>query len=403
MNSLNLNKNHKYLLACSFGPDSMSLFHLLVENGYDFECAIVNYHLRKESDLEVDSLIKYASDFNIKVHVYDSKKKYTRNIESECREIRYKFFKQLCDEFGFYATLVAHNQDDHIETYLLQKQRQNFPIYYGINDKTSVFGVDVIRPLLGYTKQDLMNLCIKNSVPFSIDQSNFDTRIQRNKIRHEVIAKLSTGERNNILKQIDRENARVKAILESIDNTKLCEVDYILSLDKITCAYALNFYVKQLDNSFFFSRNNVGQVIDVLKSSKPNGQFPIKNHLYLIKEYAKFYFSKCKLEEANFEYVVKAPAKLDTEFFYLDFTGDTSNRNVSVSDYPLTIRHVRSEDEIEISGYKSTARRLMIDWKIPFRKRLIWPVIVNKDGKCIYIPRYQKDFKPDPTCNFYVK
>ena len=33
----NLKKNKKYLLACSFGPDSMALFHYLVINKFDFE------------------------------------------------------------------------------------------------------------------------------------------------------------------------------------------------------------------------------------------------------------------------------------------------------------------------------------------------------------------------------
>ena len=403
MKSLNLNKTAKYLLACSFGPDSMSLFHLLKEEGIDFECAIVNYHLRKESDSEVESLIKYASQFNIKVHVFDVKELITKNIESRCREIRYGFFKELCDKYGFEATLVAHNQDDHIETYLLQKERQNYPIFYGINEKTMIHGVNIVRPLLDYTKQELQDICVKNNVPFSIDQSNFDTKIKRNKIRHEIVAKMSLSERRSILKEIDRENIKIRSVLDSIIHNKLCEVDYVLSLDRYTLSYALNLYVKEIDNSLFLSKNDVGQVIDIIKSSKSNGQFPVKKGLYLIKEYENYYFSNHKLEEVEFEYKVESPSKLDTPYFYLNFTSDTKNRNVSLDDYPLIIRHVHKNDFVFINGYKAEARRLLIDWKVPFRKRLIWPAIFNKNGKCIYIPRYQKAFVPDSSTNFYVK
>ena len=56
-----------------------------------------------------------------------------------------------------------------------------------------------------------------------------------------------------------------------------------------------------------------------------------------------------------------------------------------------------------INGYKVSARRLMIDWKVPMRVRKIWPVIVNKNGVPIYIPRYQKNFVPNDKTNFFVK
>ena len=95
MNELNLDKNSKYLLACSFGPDSMALFYMLVTQGYHFDCAIVNYHLREESDSEVKDLEEYAAQHGVKVYVYEYEGKLERNIESRCREIRYSFF--LCE------------------------------------------------------------------------------------------------------------------------------------------------------------------------------------------------------------------------------------------------------------------------------------------------------------------
>ena len=49
---LNLEKNKHYLLACSFGPDSMALFDMLLKEGYKFSVAHVNYHLRKEANEE---------------------------------------------------------------------------------------------------------------------------------------------------------------------------------------------------------------------------------------------------------------------------------------------------------------------------------------------------------------
>ena len=403
MNRFNLEKNKNYLLACSYGPDSMALFYLLKEKGYKFECAIVNYHLRKESDSEVEGLKKYCELNRIKLHVLDVKDVPSKNIEARCRNTRYKFFKDLSDQYGYDAVLVAHHQDDLIETYLMQKQRQNCPIFYGINENTTINGVKIIRPLLHFTKAELEQICLKNHVPYSVDKSNFDLSIKRNKIRHSVVLKMSKKEREQIIAEINDENKHLEQRLKDIDLSKLDDINYVLYLDQLSQQYAFNLKAKKLDDSLYLSKENVGQVINNLKSHKSNGQFIIKNGLFLLKEYDHFEFLNKKIEKIDYQYNLNEPSKLNTPFFYLDFTKDSKNRNVSLSDYPLVIRNIRPNDSVLINGYKATARRLMIDWKVPYRKRLIWPVIINKENKCIYIPRYQKEFKPSINCNFFVK
>ena len=399
----NLNKDKKYLLACSFGPDSMALFHLLVSEGFYFDCAIVNYHLREESNSEVEELIKYAKKFSIHVYVLDVKEKILKNIESKCREIRYLYFSDLVKENGYEAVLVAHNQDDLIETYLLQKERQNCPIYYGISELTEIKGVRIHRPLLDFSKVQLLDICDINNVPYSIDKTNFDLSIKRNRIRHQFVANLSKENRVEILNEIAYKNKELSLLISKLKKANLKSIKYILSLDENSQQYALNNLAGQLSDYCFLSKQNVGQVIKVLSSNKPNGQFKIKEGLFVVKEYDCFDLSDSKLEPVQYSFVVNSPSKFETEFFYLDFSKDASNRNVHSSDYPLTVRNAKSSDEYVINGYKVSVRRLFIDWKIPYRKRLIWPVIINKDGKCIYIPRYQKDFVPDSNCNFYVK
>lgn len=403
MIKINLDKKKKYLLACSFGPDSMALFHLLRVNGYNFDCAIVNYHLRNESNFEVDQLVKYAGQYNIIVHIYDVPEYIGKNIEARCREIRYRFFKDLTDKYHYDATLVAHHQDDLIETYLMQKQRQNYPIFYGIKVKTIIKDVKIIRPLLNYRKDELLNIVKANNVPFVIDVTNYNLSIPRNKIRHTYIYKLIDEERSQILKEIREENQKLSQLLSSIKTESLNDVNYILSLDEATAAYALNILVKKLDDSLYLSKQNVGQVIMVLKSSKPNGQFVIKSGVILLKEYGYFDFISEKIKSTYYCYKLDKPDVLDTTYFYLNFRNGSSNRNVNNDDYPIIIRTIKLTDRITINGYETAARRLLIDWKVPLRKRLIWPVILNKNNKVIYIPRYQKDFVPEDKCNFYVK
>ena len=403
MNKLNLDKNLKYLLACSYGPDSMALFNMLVKEGFNFDAAIVNYHLRKESDSEVKGLLDYASKNGVKVYVHDNKNPLNNNVESRCREIRYNFFKYLFDINGYDALLVAHNQDDHLETYLLQKNRQINPIFFGINEKTTIKGMPVIRPLLSISKAELLQYCKDNNVPYAIDKSNFDTSILRNKIRHEVIGKMSVKERNDLLREIDKKNLELSQLINKIDLSKLNEINYLLSLDKKSFSYAINMLVTSVNTSLSVSKENVGEIRKVLLSKKPNVVTKIKRGLYLIKEYERVSFSKSEPKASTYSYLLKRPTKLDTPYFQLNFLLDASNRNVHLEDYPLIIRNIKNRDYTYINGYKVEVRRLFIDWKMPISLRLKWPVIVNNEGKIIYVPRYQKEFKIDKNCNFFVK
>ena len=124
-------------------------------------------------------------------------------------------------------------------------------------------------------------------------------------------------------------------------------------------------------------------------------------NLVFRKSYGEVYFTR--LINYKYQYIIDKPTIFDCDQFYLDFTGDTSNRNVSLDDYPLTIRTYNPGDKYMIKNYLVSVRRLFIDWKMPLSKRETWPLIVNKDGKIIYIPRYRDDFKVTDDLNFYVK
>ena len=44
--NLNISSNEKIIVACSGGPDSMFLLHVLKSLGYDVVCAHVNHNVR---------------------------------------------------------------------------------------------------------------------------------------------------------------------------------------------------------------------------------------------------------------------------------------------------------------------------------------------------------------------
>ena len=399
---LSLDKNQKYLLACSHGPDSMALFYMLKEEGYNFAVAHVNYHLREESNLEQEELEAYCAKNNVQLYVKDVDEVLgNNNLEEKCRIIRYTFFKDLVNQYGFDAVLIAHNQDDLIETYLMQKRRQNLVQFFGIKEKPIIFDVKIIRPLLSYSKQELLMFCDLNKVEYSIDKTNLENTFLRNQIRHQIVERMNKFDRKKILREIDDENLRLNVINDKISkiNSNKCEDYNRLTDDEFL--YAIVKRGRELKPDFTMSRNQGLEIRKIFQSDKANISVNVSD-LTLVKSYDSFQFVD-QYKEVNFSYKIDSPCVIDTEYFYLDFTGDTSNRNVGKEDYPLTIRNAQPNDVYLIKGYEKQLRRLFIDWKVPVPLRKRWPVIINKNGAVIYVPRYQKDFKKENNCNFYVK
>lgn len=402
MKELDLIKNKNYLLACSYGPDSMALFYLLEKQGFSFEVAIVNYHLRKESDLECKKLEEYCALHNKKVHILDFNEPIKGNIEEECRQIRYEYFSMLCKNENLDGVIVAHHQDDLLETYLMQKSRHNCPMYYGLKSKTTIFGVEVYRPLLDMSKDEIMNLCEKHNIPYMIDKSNLSDDFLRNKIRHSIVSKMSTSTRNLTLQSIEEDNNKLARMLASINMAMLHDVSYMLRLDEVTFQYAINMLKSRAGNYPAIGEKQAKEIRKILKSKKPNVTAHISKELDFVKAYEECYFSKVESHN-NYIYTINGPSKIDTPYFYLDCSKDGSKQNIKPEDYPLTIRNIKENDKSFVSGYAVSVNRLMIDWKVPASIRKVWPVFVNKDGQIIYVPRYQKGFKITNETTFYVK
>lgn len=398
---LNLDKKKHYLLACSFGPDSMALFDMLIKEKYHFEVAHVNYHLREESNDEYNALRRYCDSKDIKLHYYENNMKITRNIEEIAREIRYSFFKKLVQTYNFDALLVAHNLDDLLETYLLQKERKIIPMFYGLNSVSVMGKMKVMRPLLDIRKNSLLAYCDSNKIPYSVDKTNLLNIYRRNYYRNEVISKMNDVQIESLLKEIDTKNDELKLMHENVMKINIHDEASLLALSDTELAIAINQLIKEKLPSFDVSKKFVLEFKKCLLSSKPNISIKLDNVFDLVDEYGAVYVIESKFQP--YLYKIVGPMKLDTSYFYIDFTGDTSNRNISEKDYPLVIRNADPKDKYMVNGYSVEVRRLFIDWKMPISFRKTWPVILNKDNEVIYIPRYQKDFEIDPKTNMFVK
>jgi tRNA(Ile)-lysidine synthetase-like protein len=123
-----LNRQRLYILGVSGGPDSMFLLDNLRQKGYKIIVAHVNYRKREESSQDEELVKKYCQIWNLPCFVCSIKPNdylLAKNFQSWAREKRYNFFQKIARQKQTKYVITAHHLDDHLETYLFQKQRKS--------------------------------------------------------------------------------------------------------------------------------------------------------------------------------------------------------------------------------------------------------------------------------------
>lgn len=402
-----------YLVAGTYGPDSMALIDMLRHEDGKFVVCSINYHKFAESGEDFKSLKGYCESVGLEFVGLDTdalpeKEKYKEgdDFKEWARKVRYDFFKKTYAEKKASALFLAHQQDDLIETYLLQKQRKGQIAYYGLSPVSTVEDMLVVRPLLNYSRQDLLEYNAENRVPYSKQDSSFQDNYIRNPIRRDVISKMNEVDRENVLQEMRAANDETIGLTKSI-NTKIDEgeeldIRGLIALPRDEFAATLVRFVAKSDSSVQLTPEDIAGIRKMFLAPQPNLTYKLSGDTFVIKEYDVITIGHDP-NELPYSYKLDKPGVLDADAFYLDFSMGAEDRNIHEDDYPLTIRSVLPADNYVVHGYLEPVRRLYSVWKMPVKLRAIWPVFVNKDGKIIYVPTYRADFREYHTSVLRIK
>lgn len=390
---LSLDKNKKYVVACSFGPDSMALLDLTLKEGLNVVVAHVNYRRRKESQLEQDQLKEYCDQREIRFYLLDLiNETPAGNFQSWARKQRYEFFKTVVEKEEADSVLVAHQQDDVIETYLMQKKRKNIVKNYGISRENTIFGVKIIRPLLDYSKRQLVEYDKENHIPFAIDSSNLTNHYTRNKIRHSVVEKLSKEEREQIIKEISTKKFIKNEFKTEYTNKEFQKFDYQ------SIVQLLDYFMDKTGEHRDLSEGFVNEIKKSF-SSNTNHRVEITTKIFLELNYGCVYIvNAANLNKYKFSFA----STFKNDFVDLDFSNGASDRGIEKLPGCLVIKNCCKNDTYIIKDYSCEIRRLFIDWKMPLFLREIWPGIYDEKGKLVYVPRYRKNFVDNHESKFKI-
>ena len=191
------------LVAVSGGIDSMCLVEKVRLSGEPFAVAHCNFGLRgPESDADEDFVRDWAASAGAAVHVkrFDTEAFAASNkisVEMAARRLRYRWFGQLCREYGYSAVAVAHNANDNAETLILNLLRGTG--LRGITGmKASGFlpdpdfaDIPLLRPLLDTTREEIKAYAREHGLSWREDSTNAGSEYKRNKIRNRVFPLLA--------------------------------------------------------------------------------------------------------------------------------------------------------------------------------------------------------------------
>jgi len=186
------------VVALSGGADSVALTDVLStlsrRNAFRLVPAHLDHGLRPDSAEDAAFCARLCHELGLELRLghADVRARSRRDhlsLEDAARRARYAFLRTVQQEEGAVAIAVAHTRDDQAETLLLRLLRGS-----GATGLSAMRPRrdDVIRPLLGVSRQAVRRHLATRRLGFREDPTNADPAYLRNRVRHELLPLLET-------------------------------------------------------------------------------------------------------------------------------------------------------------------------------------------------------------------
>lgn len=379
----------KVLCAVSGGADSMCLLHMLSQRpDISLRAAHFNHQLRgKEADRDERFVRDLCGTWGIPftagrgdVKAFARREK--RSMEDAARQMRYAFLFQTAKTYGCDFIATAHNADDNAETMLFSLIRGT-----GLTGLTGIpfRRENIIRPLLGMTRREILTYLEEHHIPHREDSSNRDETYARNRIRSRVMPVL-----RHLNPRAVEHMAATAAQLSEIDRyLEESARTFLSQVKESPCtvslpAHALFQAPKVLQPRMVFQlldrlevgrRDFRGVHLEAILSLSPGGSLDLPHGVTARREYDSFILTTRK----------------DSPSVFSPFSPQEGENAVPgsgwtvVLDSPpwpgLVVRPRRTGDMFTLpNGHKKTLKKLFIDQKIPRLERDLIPIVADENG-----------------------
>lgn len=380
------------IVALSGGADSVALLIVLKKLGYNCIAAHCNFQLRgQESERDMQYCIDLCNKLGLKLlikrcDVSGFIERQPMSTEMACREIRYNWFVELVNEYSAQAIATGHHIEDNVETFLLNAFRGT-----GISGLTGIpikNNLNVVRPLLNVTKQEILNFLNSEKIKFVTDSSNKKNEFTRNIIRNLLVPQIKEhfpNIENGIKTTIENLNESFSLYCQSIADKKCVYVDAEggVNLSKLLVEQKLfsNLLLYEWLKSEGFTRT---QTDNMLECAKVTGKKFISNNCVRI-------INRGKLLKINSIPEIEYPSDLnnifDIEIHPIAHFRPVNNPSVAYFDLSilegsdLFIRYWIYGDRMQPFGMKGSQKLsdIFANAKISIDKKRSIPLLIKND------------------------
>lgn len=213
-------KKKRWLVGVSGGADSVALLHLLVEARFsNLVVCHLDHRLRGRASTEDAKFVnRLAKNLGLecesdRADITARMTSTSESMETAARNARHEFFAKCAGKFRCPRVLLAHHADDQAETVLWNFLRGSHGLR-GIHETRiltlkSGAKLELVRPLLGIRRAELIEWLVSRGIRWREDASNAEPVAIRNRLRHEALP---------LLTEISGRDA-VQAILRGAENS----------------------------------------------------------------------------------------------------------------------------------------------------------------------------------------
>lgn len=404
---------YKYLVAVSGGADSMALIELCRRSGLDVALAHCNFSLRgKESDADEEFVMKYAASNGIPAYIraFDTKaeaRMLNLSVQETARKLRYDWFYQLCDQGEHDYILSGHHEDDRIETFIINLMRGAGP--KGLSS-IPPRNNRILRPLLGFQRQELEIFCNHAGIDFRTDSSNQDDKYNRNFIRNQILPLMESrfpgmkGSLSHVMKIQDMYFKFVESRIEKELYRRLKPNSYgmVLDLNNLPEEDLLPFILIFWLGDLGFSNSDIEDMTRCLQEKKSGARFFANGALAVSDREKVIYLDRevpsealeFSLEEGEYHFhdsifIIKKSENLPADGEIK--IPEKGNQSV------IKIRARQDGDRIRSLGMKGKSQKLQdiyTNARLNYLEKLLQPVVLLNET-IIWLPGLKKSVETE--------
>ena len=180
----------RVVVGLSGGMDSVVLLHqMTLLDNIELTAIHINHQLQSEANDWARFCRQLCAVWGVPLICESVVVETAGNLEAMARQARYNAFKTHLKENDL--LLLAHHQNDQIETIFLSLLRGHSPLgLKGMPLTRSVGNATLLRPLLAVSRDAIAEYAIKNGLNWVEDKSNLDANYDRNFLRWHIIPQL---------------------------------------------------------------------------------------------------------------------------------------------------------------------------------------------------------------------